>query len=256
MRAAFAGLVLFVLLVPAGAGAQPSVRPTADWRTVETEHFRITYHEPLGALMPKLAVICERAHAMLVPLLKHAPRFRTEVLITDDTDFSNGSASVTPFPVVRLYLSSPDNRSELNDYDDWLFALFVHEYTHVLPAGSPRAQKFKFGINGGDNEAPQFQDHVQYVRTSDAAFAMPAAEFGTNYASLRVEPFSRLTIGAPVGGNLPINWQPLPCVTLQNAASATGGSFTDLPATDNTTSTNWPNTGAQQFFRLYKRPLP
>lgn len=123
------------------------------WRTVETEHFRITYHEPIGAVAQKLAVVSERAHAMLVPILKHAPRFRTEVLITDDTDFSNGSATATPFPVVRLYLTSPDNRSELHDYDDWLFALFVHEYTHILHLdtvnGIPRWVNYLlgFGLN-------------------------------------------------------------------------------------------------------------
>ena len=29
-----------------------------------------------------------------------------------------------------------------------------------------------------------------------------------------------------------------------------------LPATDGTSSTNWPNTGGQRYFRLQKRPLP
>jgi hypothetical protein len=106
--------------------------PELVFRTIETEHFRINYHEPLGPIAQKLAVVAERARKMLAPLLKHSPRFRTEVLITDDTDSSNGSATVTPFPTVRLYLTAPDDRSELNDYDDWLFALFVHEYTHIL----------------------------------------------------------------------------------------------------------------------------
>lgn len=106
--------------------------PELRWRTLETEHFRITYHEPLGDMAQKLAKVTERAHQMLAPIMRHTPRFRTEVLITDDTDFSNGSATATPFATVRLYLTAPDNRSELNDYDDWLFALFVHEYTHIL----------------------------------------------------------------------------------------------------------------------------
>ncbi len=102
------------------------------WKTIETPHFRITYHEPLFAAAQKLALVTERAHAMLSPLLRHNPRFRTEVLLSDDTDFSNGSAITTPFPTVRLYLTAPSDRMELNDYDDWLLALFVHEYTHIL----------------------------------------------------------------------------------------------------------------------------
>ena len=113
--------------LPAQAGD-----PELVWRSVETTHFRITYHEPLGRVAQRLARITELAHAALAPVLLHSPRFRTEVLITDDTDYSNGSATALPFPTVRLYLTAPDDRSELNDYDDWLYALFVHEYTHIL----------------------------------------------------------------------------------------------------------------------------
>lgn len=137
-----------------------------------------------------------------------------------------------------------------------------YEYSTVLPAGSPRGQKFKFGIIGpatsnADNEAPQFQDHVQYVRTFDPTFTMPVAQFGTNYASIRVEPaFGQLAVGAPTGGDLPITWLGGPCVTLQTKSSLNNGSWTDLPATDGGNSTNWPIVAEPGFFRLQKRPLP
>jgi len=41
-------------------------------------------------------------------------------------------------------------------------------------------------------------------------------------------------------------------VTLQTKPSITG-SWTDLPATDAKNSTNFPNIGSAQFFRLQKR---
>lgn len=137
-----------------------------------------------------------------------------------------------------------------------------YEHTVVLPSGSSRAQKFKFGIagigHGGlDNEAPQFADHIQYIRSLNSAYTMPAAEFGTNYAATRVEPaFGNLVASAPSGGNIPISWLGLPCVTLQTKTTGGAGAWTDLPATDATSSTNWPNTGGERFFRLQKRPLP
>lgn len=106
--------------------------PELRWHSLETPHFRITYHDPLGSVAQRLAGIAEKAHAQLVPALGHSPRFRTEVLLSDDTDFSNGSATALPFPTVRLFLTAPDSRSELNDFDDWLSALFIHEYTHIL----------------------------------------------------------------------------------------------------------------------------
>jgi hypothetical protein len=127
--------------------------PDLRWHSLETPHFRISYHDPLGRVAQRLAVIAERAHEKLAPVLAHSPRFRTEVLLTDDTDFSNGSATALPFPTVRLYLTAPDSRSELNDFDDWLTALFVHEYTHILHLdtvnGLPKWLNYLagFGIN-------------------------------------------------------------------------------------------------------------
>lgn len=102
------------------------------WYEIETPHFRITYHDPLGKAAQRLAVVAEKAHEVLAPLLKHTPRFRTEVVLSDDVDFSNGSATPILFNTIHLYLTAPDNRSDLNDYDDWLWNLFVHEYTHIL----------------------------------------------------------------------------------------------------------------------------
>src|SRR5690606_28105965 len=114
-----------------------------------------------------------------------------------------------------------------------------YEYTHSFPAGATRAQKFKFSINGGDNEAPSQQDHIQYIRSTGTTYTMPVSEFGTNYASVLVEQaFGNLQVGAPVGGDVPITWLGLPCVTLQTRSDLTGANWVDLPATDATSATN------------------
>lgn len=144
------GLVLGLVY---GSGPAHAGDPELVYRSIETAHFRITYHEPLGRAAQRLAVVAESALATLGPVLGHTPRPRTEVLITDDTDSSNGSATALPFPTVRLYLTAPDDRSELNDFDDWLYALFVHEYTHILHLdtvnGLPKWANYLlgFGIN-------------------------------------------------------------------------------------------------------------
>jgi hypothetical protein len=124
--------VLAVFIAPSWPREAHAGDPELLFRTIESTHFRITYHEPCGRVAQRLAVVAEAALRALAPVLKHTPRMRTEILITDDTDSSNGSATALPFPTVRLFLTAPDDRSELNDYDDWLYALFVHEYTHIL----------------------------------------------------------------------------------------------------------------------------
>lgn len=136
-----------------------------------------------------------------------------------------------------------------------------YEITLTIPPGSRRLQ-YKFALNGPghgglDNENPTYSDHVKYVRSNGSSFTLPAAEFGNLYLSSLVEPaFGNLAAGAPSGGNIPISWLGGPCVTLQSTANAAGGTWVDHPATSSANSTNWPNTGGQQYFRLQKRPLP
>ncbi|MGQ0504532.1 MAG: hypothetical protein ACT4TC_04375 [Myxococcaceae bacterium] len=111
-----------------------AVAPSVPWFVIETEHFYVHYHQGPGqeALAQKVARVCEKAHELLSPRLQWAPRRKTEVILTDDADSPNGSANTYLRPVLTLYAEVPDDTSVLNDYDDWLWTLIVHEYTHIL----------------------------------------------------------------------------------------------------------------------------
>lgn len=126
---AAAAWVAVVLLAPRGAVAAD---PDLEWRTFETPHFRVNYPDYLERIARRAAVRLERAHEILVPLMEHEPSGLTEVVVTDDTDSANGSATALPSNVVRLFAAPPLDFSPLQDYDDWLFMLIVHEYTHIL----------------------------------------------------------------------------------------------------------------------------
>ncbi|MFH2010334.1 MAG: BamA/TamA family outer membrane protein [bacterium] len=118
-----------VLLLPQRARAgDPNLR----WRTLKTKHFAITFALRDLRAAKRVAVLCEGAHALLVPFMRHTPKGRTRVLLSDYTDGANGWAMVIPRNVMNLFLSAPDSMSTLNDIDDWLFGLIAHEYTHVL----------------------------------------------------------------------------------------------------------------------------
>lgn len=138
----------------------------------------------------------------------------------------------------------------------------LYETTIVIPAGRSRATAFKFGIagpsHGGlDNEAPQFTDHLAYVRTTGPAYTMPVAQFGTAFEASRVEQaWGDLVVSAPVSGNVPVSWLGAPCVTLQTTTDLAEGEWVDLPATDAGSSTNFPAADTTRFFRLQKRQQP
>lgn len=119
------------------------------WRTITTEHFLIHYYrlpDDPGEeeVAQRVAVIAEEAHRRLVPYLARGTtgrglNKRTHIYITDQVDDYNGFAGVVPYPSIQIFANSPDDRAELNDYDDWLFDLVLHEYTHILHIGTIRS---------------------------------------------------------------------------------------------------------------------
>jgi hypothetical protein len=121
--------LLACLLAPAVGWAGD---PDLDWWTIETAHFHIHYEKNLEPVAERMARMSEAIHDRLVGPLGYAPKERTEVLLTDDSESANGSASATPVNTVRLFVTSPGDLSSLGDYDDWQLGLMTHEYTHIL----------------------------------------------------------------------------------------------------------------------------
>jgi len=139
---------LLCTLATTTALAQP-YDPAYRWRTVETAHFRVHFHQGEDDLALEVAAAAERAHAFLSPLLGYAPRTRTEVVLSDDSDLANGLTTPLPYNTIRLYAATPSELSELNVYRNWLSNLVFHEYVHILHldnvGGVPDAVNHIFG---------------------------------------------------------------------------------------------------------------
>lgn len=130
-RIALASLALTAMLACSSVASAVG-DPGLKWETVETTHFRVHYPNTLTPLADRVARLAESTHARLTPLLGYAPPSMIEIVLTDDTDSANGSATALPFNTVRLYATAPEDLSTLGDYDDWLLTLIVHEQTHIL----------------------------------------------------------------------------------------------------------------------------
>lgn len=149
---AVTALIFFFLFEDGTSYAYKSERKVEilrNWRTIETEHFRIAYHEELESLALKLSRISEQVYSELTPLLQYKTDVKTEIMLTDHVDQPNGWANVYPYNHMVLYAVPPDRKSVLNDYDDWLRLLFVHEETHIIQldtkSGLPAAINLIFG---------------------------------------------------------------------------------------------------------------
>jgi hypothetical protein len=132
----------------------------------------------------------------------------------------------------------------------------TYQQTLHFKAGLPLQSVYKLSFNGFDNELGFGVNHIKYIRTTTSSYTMPTSYFGTNFTALLSEQsFGDLTAAPASGGVVPISWLGRQCVTLQTKPTVTG-SWTDLPTTDGKSSTNFPNLGGAQYFRLQKRDIP
>jgi hypothetical protein len=125
--ALLAGLALGLCALQAQAGD-----PRLEWYTLETPHFRVTFHGGLEPLAQRVGAIAERVYVTLGKSMDQQPTQLVEILLTDESDFANGSATGVPYDAVRLFATAPDDMSALAEYDDWLNELVTHEFTHIL----------------------------------------------------------------------------------------------------------------------------
>jgi Tol biopolymer transport system component len=179
-------LSLLLLCWAATAGAQP-YDPAYRWRTIETEHFRITFHQGEERLAGLVADAAERAHAALSPVLGYAPPRRTEVVISDDSDDANGSATPLPYDTIRLFAVPPPELSELNVYRDWVSNLVFHEYVHILHLdhveGIPNVANHVFGkLFAPNGLAPSWMtEGLAVLHEGDGD---PGPESGRNHSAI------------------------------------------------------------------------
>ena len=140
MRHLFVAIValLSVLIGPGLASAYP-IRPADRFLTLRTPHFRITYPSEYRFTALKTAVIAEEVLPELSRQLKWEPRDIIDLVLTDYTDSANGSSSVTPIPVVNLFMAPPFADDRLDYCDDWLRLLITHELTHSVNLDQVRA---------------------------------------------------------------------------------------------------------------------
>src|SRR5690554_1049635 len=126
------GLLFFVLLPNLVSAESVAWGGSKNWQSRSSEHFIIHYPQVLDETAIRSLAIAENVHTALLPYLGSVPNSKTEMVLVDDFDFSNGWATAFPFNQIRLYVNPPEDVGGLEHTDDWLHGLILHEYAHVL----------------------------------------------------------------------------------------------------------------------------
>lgn len=102
------------------------------WLTQESANFRLHFRQGHEAQALRSLDIAEQVHNELQAFFRYQPTEKTEIVLVDDYDFSNGWATPLPFAQIRLFMSPPDDINSLENNDEWLHMLIRHEYAHIL----------------------------------------------------------------------------------------------------------------------------
>ncbi|NNE09036.1 MAG: hypothetical protein HKN20_10800 [Gemmatimonadetes bacterium] len=119
-----------VLLAPGNARAEwnwGDNQPDAEWRVLQTEHFRVFYPAEAGGVAVRTSRIAEEAFEPVTALVGGAPPRRIDIVLRDFSDRSSGLAhSVWPRIEIESYMLDRDTETT-----DFLRQVVIHEFTHV-----------------------------------------------------------------------------------------------------------------------------
>jgi Tol biopolymer transport system component len=136
MKSTFFAVILLLCLSSVSHAARLDTSFT--FSTIETPHFSIHFHQGLEAVAQKAAVFAEEAHAKLVQEFVWQPGQKTQLVLIDDTDFTNGFATALPYNTIYVQVVPPSLASTLGEYDDWLKVVITHEYAHIVSLDASR----------------------------------------------------------------------------------------------------------------------
>lgn len=120
----------FALFVWSAAATAQFVDPSLRWRTLDTEHFTVHFPGHLRSSAQQVADTAESVYPHVTGLLRWRPESRTQIVVLDSLDVSNGLASPLPFNYVQILLAPPDE-GELLQNREWLELVLTHEFTHI-----------------------------------------------------------------------------------------------------------------------------
>jgi Tol biopolymer transport system component len=144
-------LLLITVLLLVASPVFAKFDPAFTWKTLETPHFSIQYHQGEEEIAKRTAIIAEDVHARLVPRIRWEPAGRTHLVLVDAEDASNGLTTPFPYNHITLFLTPPIGAPGFGTtaYDDWMRTLITHEYTHILHLdmvnGVPDLLQYLFG---------------------------------------------------------------------------------------------------------------
>ena len=109
-----------------------------NWKTIETEHFKINFHIGAERSAKVVAKVAEEIFEPITNFYNHKPSQKVSFVIKDVDDYSNGAAY---FYDNKIEIWAPSLDFEFRGTHNWLRNVVTHEFTHIIQMQTT----FKFG---------------------------------------------------------------------------------------------------------------
>lgn len=99
-----------------------------EWKTIDTEHFAIHFHDGVEASAFEVARIAEEIYVPITALYEYRPD-KVHIHITDRAGLPEGAAY---YYLNRIDIDTDDIDFQLRGNADWLRNVITHEFTHMV----------------------------------------------------------------------------------------------------------------------------
>ena len=103
--------------------------PEFNWSTIETEHFKVHFHDETESTAREAATVAEEVYDKITTMYDFEPKEKTHLVLTDPDDISNGAAYYYDNKIV-IYSSPLD--FALRGSHRWLQNVITHEFVHII----------------------------------------------------------------------------------------------------------------------------
>ena len=135
-----------------------------EWKTLETEHFVIHYHQGEERTAVLAEDIAETVYGPVTKLYNYEPDGKVHIVFLDNEDYSNGGAYFYANKIV-VYATHLDY--EFRNRTNWLKNVITHEFTHIVQLGAIR--KYPRKLPGFYLQLMQYQEEYR----SDVIYGYP-----------------------------------------------------------------------------------
>ncbi len=127
LRLRFCAFVILLLSSSLIFAQDDFIHPELTWRTIETKHFYVDYHEGEERTAQMVAKIAEEMYGPVTSLYHHEPTQKVSFVLWDNDDYSNGE---TYFFDNKIYIWASSLDFALRGTHNWLRNVVTHEFTH------------------------------------------------------------------------------------------------------------------------------